>query len=176
MRLKRKRRSLSRKPEGDGATASSRLIRIKALDLLARREHAVLEMRRKLCYKGFDEEQVDAVLAELVSEALISDERFTASYLTAHVARGEGPLRIRAALKQKGVRDELIEDALEAHAADWQALISSASHCRNVLPVMIRKTIRNAPARRVFYNSVVLPWIRLARYYSGMKYEIDGLV
>ncbi len=117
---------MSRKPEGDGTAASSRLIRIKALDLLARREHAVLEMRRKLCYKGFDEEQVDAVLDELVSEALISDERFTASYLTAHVARGEGPLRIRAALKQKGVRDELIEDALEAHAADWQALISVA--------------------------------------------------
>ncbi len=117
---------MSRKPEDDGTAASSRLIRIKALDLLARREHAVLEMRRKLCYKGFDEEQVDDVLAELASEDLISDERFTASYLSSHVARGEGPLRIRAALKQKGVRDELIEDALEAHAADWQALISVA--------------------------------------------------
>ncbi len=117
---------MRRKPEGDEAPALSRLIRRKALDLLARREHAVLEMRHKLCRKGYDEEQVDVVLAKLASEGLISDERFTASFVSMHVECGAGPLRIRAALKQRGVSDELIADALDAHAADWRDLVRAA--------------------------------------------------
>ncbi len=96
------------------------------MDLLARREHTRLELRRKLCHKGFDETLVDEVLARLAADGLLSDARFAESYVAARVARGEGPVRIRAALREKGVSDELIAEVVDDDRADWQVLIREA--------------------------------------------------
>lgn len=96
------------------------------MDLLARREHTRLELQRKLCRKGFDADLVEEVVARLAAEGLLSDARFAATYVAARTARGEGPLRIRAALRERGVSDTLIAEVLDDGAADWQALIRAA--------------------------------------------------
>ncbi len=121
---------MKRRSEAQAAPLTPGAVRLKAMDLLARREHSRLELQRKLCRKGCDEALVEAVLAQLVAEGLLSDGRFAESYVNARKARGEGPVRIRAALREKGVGDELIADVLDDEAADWQALIRAAWHKR----------------------------------------------
>ena len=51
------------------------------MDLLARREHSALELRRKLLVREFDEATVDRVLAQLQRDRLQCDARFTESYV-----------------------------------------------------------------------------------------------
>ena len=99
-------------------------IRKKAMDLLARREHSTLELRRKLITRGFDESRVDEVLARLQQERLQCDARFTESYVHHRVNSGVGPLKIRYELLQKGVRDDLIAEQLEARGEYWDAMMA----------------------------------------------------
>ncbi len=110
---------MSDTPETSPPTAR---IRDQALRLLARREHSVCELRAKLARRGQDGGAVDAVLAELVAEGLLSDARFAEAYVRARVDRGYGPLRIRAELAERGVAEPLVQAALAAAEVDWAAL------------------------------------------------------
>lgn len=94
-------------------------IRRAAMDLLARREHALEELRRKLLRRFADGELVDAILAQLAAENLQSDSRFAESFARQRVLRGYGPLRVRQEMRQKGLPDEAIQAALEALVVDW---------------------------------------------------------
>ena len=93
-----------------------------ALDLLARREHSTAELRAKLASREFDAEEIDSTLARLSAEGLVSDERFVEAFVSAHRRRGQGPHRIRAELRQKGVATELAEQHLAASVTDWTEL------------------------------------------------------
>ena len=77
-----------------------------AVRLLARREHSTEELRRKLERKGHPEAGVVAVVEKLTPKRLVSDDRFVASFVHHHAQRGQGPVRIRAELRQQGVADE----------------------------------------------------------------------
>jgi regulatory protein len=52
------------------------MIRKKAMDLLARREHSEQELRQKLKSRGYEFETIDEVVQGLKSDCLLSDERF----------------------------------------------------------------------------------------------------
>jgi regulatory protein len=88
-------------------------IRRKAMDLLARREHSVAELRRKLLAKGYAQLAVDEQLRLLEQENLLSDQRFAESYVNFRSKKGFGPVRIRHELKEKGVNATLIEEYLD---------------------------------------------------------------
>lgn len=88
-------------------------IRRKAMDLLARREHSVAELRRKLLAKGYAQPAVDEQLGLLEQESLLSDQRFAESYVNFRSKKGFGPVRIRQELKEKGVDATLIEEYLD---------------------------------------------------------------
>jgi regulatory protein len=94
-------------------------IREKALDLLARREHSRLELGRKLKTRGFNENEIEAVLDGLKNSGLQSDERFVESYITSRKNKGYGLVRIRQELKERGVASELIEDYLFKDDEQW---------------------------------------------------------
>ncbi|HHO68381.1 MAG TPA: regulatory protein RecX, partial [Gammaproteobacteria bacterium] len=87
--------------------------------LLARREHSVLELRRKLEQRGWQGGPLDEVLDSLVDQNLLSDRRFAEVYTRTRIERGYGPLRIRAELRERGIDAALAEAALEAEAPDW---------------------------------------------------------
>ena len=94
-------------------------VRRKAMDLLARREHSVAELRRKLLAKGYAQSTVDEQLQKLEQENLLSDQRFTESYTNYRSKKGFGPLRIAQELKEKGVTSALVEEYLDKKD-DWQ--------------------------------------------------------
>ena len=96
--------------------------RKKAMDLLARREHARIELERKLAAAGFDADIAADVLQRLAQEGLQSDRRFVEAFVQSRINQGKGPLRIHADLGQRGIASGLIEDVLEESGEDWRAL------------------------------------------------------
>ena len=96
--------------------------RKKAMDLLARREHARAELERKLAASGFDADIAADVAQRLADEGLQSDRRFVESFVQSRINQGKGPVRIRADLGQRGIPTGLVDDVLEEAGADWRAL------------------------------------------------------
>ena len=89
-----------------------------ALDALARRDLAAEDLRRKLLEKGYDGGVVALVLDALRAEKLVDDRRYVENFVAYHASRGQGPIRIRLNLRQKGLEGALVEDCLDAYA-DW---------------------------------------------------------
>lgn len=87
--------------------------------LLARREHSEKDLHRKLTSRGFDADAVSRVLAQLKTENLQSDYRFTEAYVHNRIERGYGPLRIRQELHEKGLAENLIEIFVTEQDSDW---------------------------------------------------------
>lgn len=91
-------------------------LRERALRLLARREHARVELARKLAPHAESAEQLETLLDELTARRLLSDERYVEMRLNARSARF-GNARLAHELRTQGVADELVSEAL-ASAAD----------------------------------------------------------
>ena len=88
------------------------MIRIKAMDLLARREHSFFELKSKLLKKDFKEEQVVSELNQLIDDNLLSDSRFTEAFISSRKEQGKGPLRIESELQARGIDEALISSHL----------------------------------------------------------------
>lgn len=96
------------------------------MNLLARREHSLNELQRKLRSRFADEALVLSALQQLRAENLQSDERFAEDFVRQRVSRGYGPLRVRQELREKGLPDSVIAAAVEAVDCDWCALAATA--------------------------------------------------
>jgi len=86
---------------------------------LARREYGRGELVSKLVTRGCDESLARTIADELVSEGLVSDQRFVEALVHARRSRGYGPLYIRRELEQKGVGRELIARWVRPRDAEW---------------------------------------------------------
>lgn len=95
-------------------------MRSTAMNLLARREHSTRQLRRKLHARGMEGAVVDDTLAALAQERLLSDERFVESLVRSRIAKGYGPLRIQAELREHGIGDEQIGNAMDVDAGFWR--------------------------------------------------------
>ena len=94
-------------------------MRAFAFRLLGRREYSVFELDRRIRQKWPEASGVQDLLDALVEENLLSDERFTESFVRFRIQRYQGPLKIKAALRTKGVSDYLISRELEVHSDEW---------------------------------------------------------
>ncbi len=86
-------------------------LRVKALQLLTRRDHSRAELRAKLASEAESAEQLDAVLDTLQSQCLLSDHRYASQRVAARGSR-YGNARLKQELRQKGVADDDIAAAL----------------------------------------------------------------
>jgi regulatory protein len=111
-----------RKPDAAAGEADERTVRTAALALLAGRDFARAELARRLERRGYPKDVVEAVVAGLVAERLLSESRFTELFIRQHAGRGHGPVRIRAELRERGVTDADIDEALDGAAEDWAAI------------------------------------------------------
>jgi regulatory protein len=103
----------------NSSSADAKAVEAAAVRLLARREHSMEELRRKLLTKGYPAETIEPVIEKLAGKRLVSDERFVASFVHHHAKRGQGPIRIRAGLRQQGIPDAQVEEALRCADIDW---------------------------------------------------------
>jgi regulatory protein len=108
----------SNKPEASVDKASCTRL---ALDLLARREHSRRELERKLGARDFPTEIIEATLTELTTSGALAETRFTESFVRSRVARGQGPVRIRMELAERGIAADDSATVLRGEQ-DWHAL------------------------------------------------------
>jgi len=73
----------------------------------------------KLKARGLDEACAREVIAELQAAGWQDERRFVESFIRSHCQRGQGPVKIRFELRQKGIDDSLIEDVLSDLDIDW---------------------------------------------------------
>ena len=121
-------RPLSAKLNVSGTGGSALSPQHIAMNLLARREHSLLELKLKLTARDIDADQVDAVVADLAARDLVSDARFAESFTQARMRRGQGPVRIRQELRQRGVDAATADNCLAARAGEWESLVVSVRH------------------------------------------------
>ena len=83
-----------------------------ALRALARRAHSTAELRLKLRRRAQSGADAEQVLAYLNERGWLDDRRFAHSFARSRAARRYGRYRITRELRQRGLTDELIEEAL----------------------------------------------------------------
>lgn len=106
-------------PSLDRPGLDAKEARNRALAWLASREYGCAELIGKLVQRGCDEEIAGLIVAALVSEGLVSDERYIEALLHVRRTRGYGPLYIRRELEEKGFDRSTIERWLDVSSHDW---------------------------------------------------------
>ncbi len=105
---------------------SAALLRSKALQMLARREHTRHELAVKLSSRTVSQPLIDTVLQTLEDEQLLSDARATELYIRQRVDKGYGEHKVRAELFQKGVERGCVDRCLADAGIDWHRVARRA--------------------------------------------------
>ena len=94
------------------------------MDLLARREHSFFELKQKLLikYPELNPSNLDLALNQLQCENLISDERFTESYIRYRKGKGFGYIHIKANLGSRRVHPDIIAQYLHIDDDEWNKI------------------------------------------------------
>ena len=66
-------------------------------------------------------------LEQLTAEGLQSDERLAEAFIRARANRGQGPIKIKAELRQKGISDQIISQAMLESEQDWFLLAADVA-------------------------------------------------
>lgn len=106
-------------------------IRLSAMNILAYREHSIVELQKKLqnkftpdqCEYGNCDEFITKVLQQLVTDKLLDDERFTECFVRSRINKGSGPVKIRHELMLRGVANELSDAYVNDSYTFWQPYI-----------------------------------------------------
>ena len=91
-----------------------------AVRLLSRREHSAFEIRDKLHKRDFDEGEIEQTIIELQQGGWLSDERYAEAYIRMRQQKGFGPIRIAIELNERGVKESIVDDYLQADNEGWQ--------------------------------------------------------
>ncbi len=140
-----------------------------ALDSLARRDRSSEELRRKLVDKGYDPLVVGDVVERLVADRLIDDRRYVENFVAFHAARGQGPTRVRAELRQSGMQGELVEAAVAAYP-DWIAQLRKAHQKKFGAQPPTHYADRQRQSRFLSYRGFTGAQIRIA---LGFDTDLD---
>lgn len=146
-----------------------------AIRLLAGRAHGRAELEAKLRKKGFDAAAISKALERLDELGLTDDRAFAQSCMTGMARRRpEGRLKTRARLKQKGLPDEIIEEAITG--------FDQAALCRAAAEKKMR-TLTGPPEQKkkkliAFLKNRGFDWETIretVEQVTGEKDEIDGM-
>lgn len=88
-------------------------IRQRALRLLARRMHSVMELKLKLLQKKYEKELIEDVLKNLLKSNLLDDHKFAVLFAEEKSKSNSwGKVKIKAELIKRGINREIIDDVL----------------------------------------------------------------
>lgn len=98
------------------------------LYLLAKRDYAEAELRRKLSQKEYADEEIEQAIAKALEHNWLNEARFCAGFIRYRAQQGYGPRRLYQELQQKGVESWLIEQILDECEVDWFELAERVFH------------------------------------------------
>lgn len=131
----------------------------RAVRLLARREHSRRELATKLRQRDYPVELIDEALTALEQRGYLSNQRFAESFVRERINRGQGPARITADLRQRGIDDATIQLQLEQADVDWLAQAAE---------VRARRFGHEAPADH-------REWGRQGRFLAGRGFSAEQI-
>ena len=102
-------------------------IRSAALDILTGREYSRQELAQKLQRKFGHHSSIDEVLNGLETDQLQSDRRYAEVFVRSRIQRGQGPIKIRADIGQKGISNEILQLVLNEQKIDWFSVVCDVS-------------------------------------------------
>ena len=133
------------------------------LDWLSRREHSAFEVERKLKDRFPDDlSLVPLVIARLQASGLQDDFRFAEMLVRYRASRGQGPIKIRAELKSKGVAQVVVSDVLSRSSFDWSEVASSVITKKYGEPGEMPLTPKERARRQRFLQSRGFPYEHIA--------------
>ncbi|MFN3650921.1 MAG: regulatory protein RecX [Armatimonadota bacterium] len=135
-----------------------RRARDSALKLLGYRARSRTELRQRLQRQGYEPELVEETLELLARSGYIDDAEFSRAWVRARTGprRPLGARRIAAELRQKGVEQDLIREALEPLDSETELELALAVGRRKVEqmhgedPRVVRRKVGAALMRRGF--------------------------
>ena len=107
----------------DAANLISAAIKESCLRLLARREHSQKELLNKLLVKGFNKDEVLAVIEELALQGWQSDLRYAESYARHRIQKGYGPISVAYELRKNGIDAVNFDDIVQKTVGSWMELL-----------------------------------------------------
>ncbi|PIE02326.1 MAG: RecX family transcriptional regulator [Thiothrix nivea] len=97
-----------------------RLAQQQAIRLLAQREYSRQELGTRISRKhALNDSELNDLLDELEQSGYLDDQRYAEMFVRSSVLRGQGPLKIAYALRDKGVAEALARAALDDAGTDW---------------------------------------------------------
>jgi regulatory protein len=99
---------------------------------------------RKLLSRGFAAGVAGEIVSGLVAERLLDNARFAESFVHSRYQRGQGPLKIKAGLHERGIDAGLVDRALDDSDPQWRELAARVRSKRfgPVLPADFRERSR----------------------------------
>ena len=128
-------------------------LRQRALDYLSRREHSRRELQHKLAALAEEGDDVEALLDDFQKRGWLSDERFAEQVVNTRKSR-YGSLKVAHELREKGVAEHLVEQALSG--------MDDVKHARTVW----QKKFGQMPRSRE-------EWAKQARFLQSRGFGFD---
>ncbi len=137
-----------------------------ALKVLSFRPRSIQEVQKKLKKNGFDDAIIQTVIERLKKNGLVEDASFAQAWIENRtVFHPRGRKLIAMELRQKGVSDEVVQDALAAGAVDdetlaYQSAIQYTRRLNGLDWPEFRKKLSAYLLRRGFSYATVSPLVR----------------
>lgn len=136
-------------------TPLEKSLRQRALEYLGKREYSAAELGQKLKAYADEHDDIPALLEDFKTRGWLSDSRFTEQLVQARQAKF-GSAKIAHELREKGVADQLIADAL---------ITLKDNELVHAIEVW-RKKFKTAPANRE-------EWAKHARFMQSRGFGFD---
>jgi regulatory protein len=146
--------------EKDGREAAMQ----QAMRLLERRERTTQEIERKLRERGFAEELIAQVMARLQETGLVNDARFAQRFVESREhSRPRSRRALSVELRQRGLNDELIGDAVDAvddEGAAYRVALKQSRKLHALEWLEFRQKLSAFLARRGFDYEIIASVVR----------------
>ncbi len=134
--------------------------RLKAEHFCAYQERCQQEVRDKLYAWGLYSGDVEALIADLITNNFLNEERFAKAYVSGKFnMKGWGKLKIKQGLKQKMISSRLISDALKS--------LNAGDYDQKLLQLLEKKAMLLKETDRYKRKN------KLAQYAMAKGYESD---
>ena len=147
----------------------------KALLFIGHRPRSEAEVVKRLEKHGFESEVIEAVMVRLRSQNLVGDLEFARLWVENRSAfRPRGRRALRVELKQKGVSEEDIQEALEGmqdeEALAYRVALKQAPRLKGLERFQFRQRLGGRLARRGFSYDAIQPVVE--QVWSELQEEI----
>ena len=152
----------------------------KATRLLDYRPRTEMEIRQKLQQKGFEAEEIESVVRRLKNANLVADEQFARMWIeNRNESHPRSRRMIRYELRNKGISEQIIDNALTESEQDSELAMKAASRYARRLNSVDRQAFQKRLsaylARRGFSYGTIAPVVRdlINKVENGQGLNLD---